>query len=92
MKVNQEMNTIKQARQLITDLRSRYDNIGEEQLTQMNSWSKDSSWYRRHRKQDIQQRQNQSASTLSIEEKKQLAKLRIQKMQEERKKRSVSSI
>ena len=89
---NQEMNTIKQARQLITDLRSRYDNIGEEQLTQMNSWSKDSSWYRRHRKQDIQQRQNQSASTLSIEEKKQLAKLRIQKMQEERKKRSVSSI
>jgi hypothetical protein len=86
------MNTIRQARQLITDLRSRYDNIDEEQLMQMNSWSKDSSWYRRHRKQDIQQRQNQSSSTLSIEERKQLAKLRIQKMQEERKKRSVRSI
>ena len=85
---NQELNSIKQARGLILDIRSRYDEIEEEQLRSKKSWSNDSTWYRRHRKGNERLR-NDSTPTLSIEERKQLAKLRIQKMKEERMKKKV---
>ena len=83
---NQDLNSIKQARNLITDLRRGYSNLDEEQLRLKNSWEKNSSWYRRHRKEHIQQK----PAVLSVEERKRLAKLRIQKMKDERKKRSIN--
>mmetsp|Transcript_16678 Transcript_16678/g.28690 ORF Transcript_16678/g.28690 Transcript_16678/m.28690 type:complete len:588 (+) Transcript_16678:61-1824(+) len=88
---NQELNTIRQAKDLLIDLRSRYDNLDEEQLRLKTSWDIDSSWYRRHRQRNSDE-QNEPAPSLSIEERKQLAKLRIQKMKEERMKKSMSTI
>jgi len=88
---NQDLNTIKQARDLVSDLRSRYNKVDEQQLSLRNSWSNDGSWYRRHRGNNAQH-QNEPTPTLSIEERKQVAKLRIQKMKEERMKRSVKNV
>ena len=85
---NPELCTIKQARDLLTELRSRYGKIDEEQLRLRNSWNNESSWYRRHRRRNTQE-QNEP---LSLEERKQLTKLRIKKMQEERMKRSINSV
>jgi len=84
---NQDFNTIRQARELVSDLRSRYGNASEEQLQSMNSYSPDSSWYRRHRGQNSQS-QTETTPELSIEERKQQAKLRIMKMKEEREARA----
>ncbi|KAL7543120.1 hypothetical protein ACHAXR_012544 [Thalassiosira sp. AJA248-18] len=88
---SQELRTIRQARDLLSDLRLRYDKIEDDQLMLKKSWSSDSSWYRRHRRQNVQS-QNQSMPSLSLEERKELTKLRIKKMQEERKKRSIKSV
>ena len=79
---NQELNTIKQARELILDLRLIYENLDEEQLRQKSSF--DNNWYRRHRRQDAQQHETTPA-TLTIEERKALAKMRILKLKEGRK-------
>ena len=79
---NQELNTIKQARELIAEMRLIYENLDEEELRQKSSF--DNSWYRRHRRQDAQQNDTTPA-TLTIEERKALAKLRILKLKEERK-------
>ena len=88
---NQELNSIKQAKELISDIRSRYARMNEEQLRSKKSWDIESSWYRRHR-QNIVQKAGESTPELSIEERKALAKLRIQKMKEERIKRAVNSV
>mmetsp|Transcript_26375 Transcript_26375/g.55084 ORF Transcript_26375/g.55084 Transcript_26375/m.55084 type:complete len:637 (-) Transcript_26375:24-1934(-) len=87
---DQALNTIKQARDLLTDLRSRYDKIDEEQLRLKNSWGDDSSWYRRHRRRNTEE--PDEPIQLSIEERKQQAKLRIQKMKEQRMKKSVNTV
>lgn len=88
----QEFTNIKQARQLIVDLRSRYDNIDEEQLQMMKSSEPNSSWYRRHRGQHSRSAKEDVTPTLSIEERKIAAKLRIAKMKEERKKKRTINI
>ena len=77
-----KLNTIKQSRDLVHDLMSRYETLSEETLRSMRSWSQDSSWYRRHRQKSHSQ--NESMPSLSIEERKQHAKLKIQMMREER--------
>jgi hypothetical protein len=58
------------------------------------SWNNDSSWYRRHRKQQYGLGFNADSpftsvdvNSITIEEKKQRAKLRIQQMKEQRLKR-----
>ena len=79
---NQELNTIKQARELILDLRLIYENLDEEQRRQKSSF--DNSWYRRHRRQDAQQQETTPAE-LTIEERKALARMRILKLKEKRK-------
>jgi hypothetical protein len=84
------MNTIKQSRSLVYDLRSRYDEFSEEKLRLMKSWSQDSSWYRRHRQNFSSQ--NESIPSLSIEERKQHVRLKIRRMQEERGKSSMDSV
>ena len=84
------LNTIKQSRDLVYDLRSRYDEFSEEKLRLMKSWSQDSSWYRRHRQNSSSQ--NESIPSLSIEERKQHARLRIRRMREERGKSSMYSV
>ena len=82
---SRKLNTIKQSRDLVYDLRSRYDKFGEESLRLMKSWSQDSSWYRRHRQNS--HLQNESMQSLSIEKRKQHARLKVQRMREERAKR-----
>lgn len=84
------MNTIKQSRSLVYDLRSRYDEFSEEKLRLMKSWSQDSSWYRRHRQNCSSQ--NESIPSLSIEERKQRVRLKIRRMQEERGKSAMDSV
>lgn len=74
------MNTIKQARDLVSDLRSRYELLSETELRSMKSWGGESSWYRRHRHTNTQS----ASPTFSIEERKQETRLRIQRMREER--------
>eukprot|EP00578_Thalassiosira_sp_NH16_P017077 CAMPEP_0181129226 /NCGR_PEP_ID=MMETSP1071-20121207/29209_1 /TAXON_ID=35127 /ORGANISM="Thalassiosira sp., Strain NH16" /LENGTH=475 /DNA_ID=CAMNT_0023215199 /DNA_START=322 /DNA_END=1749 /DNA_ORIENTATION=+ len=86
---NQELNTIKQARDLVSDLRARYSNIDEDQLRLKSSSSTTASWYRRHRRKKPQL---ENEPVLTLEGRKQLAKLRIKKMQEERMKRSIRSV
>lgn len=74
------MNTIKQARDLVSDLRSRYELLSETELRLMTSWCGESSWYRRHRHPNTQS----ASPTFSIEERKQETRLRILRMREER--------
>lgn len=88
---NQNLHTIKEARDLVSEIRSRYEQFGEEELSLKRSSSEESSWYRRHRQQgrDVRSLQSHSQSSespvsLSVEERKKLAKSRIQKLREER--------
>ncbi|EED95728.1 predicted protein [Thalassiosira pseudonana CCMP1335] len=80
---NGALSTIKQGRELVQELRSRYSKLDEEH-----------SWYRRHRKQQYGLGFNADSpftsvdvNSITIEEKKQRAKLRIQQMKEQRLKR-----
>lgn len=79
---NQELCTIQQARALLRDLRSRYATLDEEQLQMKNSWKDDSSWYRRHRQSNDSDAED--AQPVSLDERKKLAKLRIQALREQR--------
>lgn len=79
---NQELCTIQQARALLCELRSRYSTLDEEQLQMKSSWKDDSSWYRRHRQSNASD--TESAEPMSIEERKKIAKLRIQALREQR--------
>ena len=79
---NQELCTIQQARALLCELRSRYSTLDEEKLQMKNSWKDDSSWYRRHRQSNDSSSEN--AQPISLEERKKLAKLRIQALREQR--------
>lgn len=74
----QEVNTIKQSRDLVSELKSRYCKLDEEQLRLMKSWDKESSWYRRHRGTNIQPTH---PSEMSLEERKHIMKLRLRKRQ-----------
>ena len=74
------MNTIKQARDLVSDLRSRYELLSETELRSMRSWDSESSWYRRHRHPNTQS----ASPSISIEERKLETRLRILRMREER--------
>jgi tRNA-dihydrouridine synthase len=74
------INTIKQARNLVSDLRSRYELLNEMELRSMKSWDGESSWYRRHRHPNTQS----ASPSISIEERKLETRLRIHKMREER--------
>ncbi|KAL9183888.1 hypothetical protein ACHAXT_004744 [Thalassiosira profunda] len=87
---NQDLQTIKEAKELISELRSRYANLDEEQLRAKKSWESDSSWYRRHRRRNTDT-ENDVSQSVSIEDRKQLAKLRIAKLKDERMKRSMVS-
>lgn len=91
---NGALNTMKQGRELVQELRSRYSKLDEEQLRLKSSWNNDSSWYRRHRNQQYGLGFNADSpftsvdvNSITIEEKKQRAKLRIQQMKEQRLKR-----
>lgn len=79
---NQKMCNICSARELVSTLRSRYSTLDEEQLMTKSSWNDNSSWYRRHRQSNASAANN--TPLLSIEEKKRLAKLRIQTLREQR--------
>ncbi|KAK1747890.1 tRNA-dihydrouridine synthase family protein [Skeletonema marinoi] len=79
---NQECCTILQARALMCDLRSRYSALDEEQLKMKTSWKDDNSWYRRHRQSNASAAEN--TEPVSLEERKKLAKLRIQALREQR--------
>jgi len=74
----QEVNTIKQSRDLVSELKTRYCNLDEEQLRMMKSWDKESSWYRRHRGTKIQPA---GPSEMSLEERKHMMKMRLRKRQ-----------
>ncbi|KAL3762022.1 hypothetical protein ACHAWU_002118 [Discostella pseudostelligera] len=74
----QEVNTIKQSRDLVSELKTRYCNLDEEQLRMMKSWDKESSWYRRHRGTNIQPAR---PSEMSLEERKHMMKMRLRKRQ-----------
>lgn len=84
-----KLNTIKHSRELVSNLRLRYDNFGEEELRAMKSWGRDSSWYRRHRHNMMQ---NEAVSSTSMEEKKQETRMRIIRIREERAKSSINRI
>ncbi len=75
---NQDVNTIHRSRELVSELRSRYCILDEEQLKMKKSWDSNSSWYRRHRGSNPQQ---VSATHLSLEERKQMLRLRFRKTQ-----------
>ena len=79
---NQELCKVQQAKELISTLRGRYSVLDEEQLKMKSSWNDNSSWYRRHRQQNASS--SEPPQSLSVEEKKRLAKLRIQKLREQR--------
>ena len=79
---NQELCTIQQARALVCELRSRYSTLDEEQLRMKTSWKDSSSWYRRHRQSNASVAEN--SQPLSLDERKKLAKLRIQALREQR--------
>ena len=79
---NQELQTIQQARDLLCELRSRYSSLDEEHLKVKNSWKDDSSWYRRHRQSNVSAAEN--TQPVSLDERKKLAKLRIQALREQR--------
>lgn len=83
-----KLNTIKRTRDLVADLQSRYDKIGEEEMRSMTSWDRNRSWYRRHR-QNIHL-QHEAAPSFSIEERKQEVRLRILRIREERRKGSMT--
>ena len=86
-----ELTTIRQARDLVAQLRSRYEGMDEEELRSKPSWNVESSWYRRHRGQNNGKR-NETATPLSVEERKRRSKARIKKMRDERMKRSIQSV
>ncbi len=75
---NQDVNTIHRSRELVSELRSRYCNLDEEQLRMKKSWDSNSSWYRRHRGSNSQQ---EIAAHFSLEERKQMMRLRLRKTQ-----------
>jgi tRNA-dihydrouridine synthase len=79
-------NSIKEARELVLELRQRYDTFDEEELTTKSSSSVNSSWYRRHRSPDVPA--SKAIPTIdpviSSEEKKRRARERIQKMRDQR--------
>ena len=79
---NQELCTIKEARELLRELRKRYSALDEEQLRTKSSWQQSSTWYRRHRQSNASA--EKSSEPLSLEEKKKLARLRIQALREQR--------
>lgn len=79
---NQELCKVQQAKELISTLRDRYSDLDEEQLKMKSSWNDNSSWYRRHRQQN--ESTSEPSQSLSVEEKKRLAKLRIEKLREQR--------
>lgn len=81
-------NSIKEARELISTLKCRYDSLDEDQLMEKSSSSIHSSWYRRHRNANSQ-KASAEIINISIEEKKRLAKERIQKMRQQRVKRKI---
>lgn len=72
----QEVNTIKQSRSLVLELRSRYSKLGEDQLRTKRSWDDNSSWYRRHRGGNVE------TINESLEERKRLLKLRLGKLKQ----------
>jgi len=80
---DQELCTIQQARALLYELRSRYSALDEEQLKMKTSWKDSSSWYRRHRQSNASSAA-ENTEPLSLEERKKLAKLRIQALREQR--------
>jgi len=88
------MSTLGEARSLLDELESRYDNLSEDQWNELTSSSPLSSWYRRHRKPDrrvherpnLQGRMGQSSSddannnSNSIDDRKREIKERLAKM------------
>lgn len=72
-----DVNTVKQSRDLVSELRSRYCNLDEEQMRMKKSWDSNSSWYRRHRGTNSHAI---SSPTVSLEERKHVMKLRLVKM------------
>eukprot|EP00531_Pseudo-nitzschia_arenysensis_P021034 CAMPEP_0116149512 /NCGR_PEP_ID=MMETSP0329-20121206/19002_1 /TAXON_ID=697910 /ORGANISM="Pseudo-nitzschia arenysensis, Strain B593" /LENGTH=93 /DNA_ID=CAMNT_0003645861 /DNA_START=168 /DNA_END=449 /DNA_ORIENTATION=- len=87
------MRTLGEARDLVDELESRYENLSPEQWKELSSSSPLSSWYRRHRKPErsVHVRNAPGASNgtseLSIEDRKReirerLAKMKTQKSQQ----------
>lgn len=86
----QAFNSIRQARELVSEIRNRYDKMDEEELMLKSSSRISSSWYRRHRNPNSSATNSTVSGNkegeLSNNEKKQLVKDRIQKLREQRKK------
>ena len=84
-----EFNNIKEARQLVSEIRIRYDTLDEEQLTAKSSSNNDSSWYRRHRNPNTKSvsKASEEKTVVSNDERKMLAKERIRIMKEQRENR-----
>ena len=83
-----EFNNIKEARQLVSEIRQRYDSYDEEQLMEKSSSNVDSSWYRRHRNPNVKSvKASEEEVVISNDERKRLAKERIRIMKEQRQNR-----
>ena len=80
---DRELNTIKGARDIVWDLRTRYENVDKEGMRKNRSWGDDSSWYRRHWRSATTK--DELIPSMSLEERKRLARLRIKRMQGEKK-------
>lgn len=85
---NQDLSSIKEVRELLNELKGRYANLDEEQMRLKSSWNGDSSWYRRHRGEKKKETRDDAPNSLSIEKRKQLSRIRIQKLKEQRMKMS----
>mmetsp|Transcript_24553 Transcript_24553/g.54798 ORF Transcript_24553/g.54798 Transcript_24553/m.54798 type:complete len:180 (+) Transcript_24553:3-542(+) len=90
------MRTLGEARDLVEDLESRYENLSEEEWKELSSSSPLSSWYRRHRKpdrtvhirQDLTQEMGSTSDGFSIEDRKRAIKERLAKMKARKPERS----
>mmetsp|Transcript_32419 Transcript_32419/g.76256 ORF Transcript_32419/g.76256 Transcript_32419/m.76256 type:complete len:553 (+) Transcript_32419:151-1809(+) len=84
------MRTLGEARGLIQELESRYDNLSEDEWKDLSSSSPTSSWYRRHRQPDrrvhersirgVSYASSNGNSSMSVEDRKREIKERLAKM------------
>ena len=99
--MERSLQTIDQAREIVDELEARYLNLSDEELLACQSTSPESSWYRRHRKPDRRVHQKEvrvnssllgSNEELTIEQRKQQIKARIEKMKERKRSRNANTI
>ena len=81
-----EVTTIAEAREIVSDLKERYESLDDGELGTRRSSSEESSWYRRHRTA-VASAGGDDVAPLTVEERKERARARISAMREERERR-----